>query len=147
MSKPRVFYVHGLFSHTSQPHHQNVIKSLREEGYEVVEINYMTTGDPVTMGLQVAILLYYHGYDSDNDVYLGHSMGGIIGSELPNVNKERLITMNSPLIDKGYNIQSSRDIFSYFGLMKNAEYVVEAQHHSDFNSQYITTIKNQLAKL
>lgn len=46
---------------------------------------------------------------SDDDIVVGHSMGGIISSDLRRDYDFRLITINSPSARRGYNVTAVDD--------------------------------------
>jgi hypothetical protein len=101
----RAFLVHGWFSSTENL--EEVKIELYEAGYEVIEVNYQSSLSLEHMQLQVEAQLQKNNYSPDKDLYIGHSMGGIIGSRI--TGGKNLITINSPFVSAGENIQATKD--------------------------------------
>jgi len=108
----QVVLVHGIFSTAYTTSLRKLVGPLRQRGFKVSFISYVTgPQDFMTNQVRKKLKKFKGEY-----WYIGHSMGGIIGTYL---RTPMLITINSPTVDGyGYDIKSNdyfQKIFSARG--------------------------------
>lgn len=120
--KPTILLIHGL---TSSSAAFDLYKAQFSKNYNVVVIDYKSSVNYVTMKRQVDAHIQHY----DPQIVVGHSMGGIIASDLYDKYDFELITINSAFTQNGYNITSDDDILSIPPqLLNQSDETVEGGH-------------------
>lgn len=91
----KIALVHGWFAdHSSM---ESVAQHLKEQGHEVYYIEYKSSLNYFSMRKQVSDQI-----QPGTDVYIGHSMGGIIGKDIQETANIDVIAINSPFVDTDF---------------------------------------------